>query len=242
VPTPVIWGACFVVFIVVAMKAINFVLTYADDSSMGSQNPLTRAIEGQKAVLNEATKRTSDTLGGATSAFGPPPPPPDSSSSESAPPAAGPGVEEPGAAPSGDSEPEIVVGAAPKEAQEAPSKEWKLRGTVFDLVTLKPVAKATLVFSDPELNRRFELVTDGQGRYRTIVPSLPNRGYAVAVQHSDYAQSYLNPDTKGVRSKSEQKRRELAQSLEHAVETYSVQGHGKKPVETDFYLAPLRPN
>jgi hypothetical protein len=132
----------------------------------------------------------------------------------------------------------VAIGRAARA--EAPAKEWRLRGAVFDLITLQPVAHATLVLKDAELNRRFELVTGADGRYRTTVPSLPNRGYAVSVEAPDYAQTYLNPGTDGVREKGLDERREIAQELTHALDApYTVQGLGRRPVETDFYLAPL---
>ena len=233
VPAPLIWAVLFIAFLFVAYHAINFVIKYAGSDDTSANNPLTRLV----ASADPADKKSLDPRTQAA-LYGQAAPARAAQPGEASTPP-GPGEDADG---EGDGTP-VVIGAQARELQEPPSKEWKLRGAVYDLVTLAPVAKATLVFKDAELSRRFEIVTDGQGRYKTIIPSLPDRGYAVVIQHPDYAQSYLNPGTEHVAAKPASERREMAQELTRSLDApYSVQGLGKRPVETDFYLAPLKSN
>ncbi len=117
--------------------------------------------------------------------------------------------------------------------------EWKLRGTVYDLLTLMPVAGARLVLIDNETNLRAVVQTDGQGRYRTILPPLPGRGYAVTISKAGYANSYLNPGTEGVAEMPPERRKELIKDLSSMIaEPASLEPHSGTPLVTDFHLAP----
>ena len=121
-----------------------------------------------------------------------------------------------------------------------PVKEWKLRGFVYDLITLRPVSHCRLVLSDIDTNARFETTTDGSGRYRAILPPLPDRGYLVTISQNGYAPTYVDPGTEGVRSKSGQERQSLCRELVGAVlQPASLQPRRADPLQTDFYLAPV---
>lgn len=135
-------------------------------------------------------------------------------------------------------ETQAVEIAAEKPAEVV--KEWKLRGVIYDLETLKPVEGCTMVFFDVSANARFETMTDDQGRYRVIVPQLGERAYKVKIAHQGYASSYLNPGTENVPKMDQEYRRQLVQELGKSLEgPYSVQAYGSRPLVTDFYIAPL---
>lgn len=122
-----------------------------------------------------------------------------------------------------------------------PVTEWKLRGTVYDLTTLKPLASCAIQFTDEARNRSIMTRTDSGGRYRALVPPLSSgRGYGVAIERSGYAPNYLDPGVEGVREMSADQRRNLARGLSAtlAAEPATVQSAGEKPVVTDFFLAP----
>jgi hypothetical protein len=121
-----------------------------------------------------------------------------------------------------------------------PVKEWKLRGTVYDLATLKPLAGCQLTFSDTETNRNIQTRTNSEGRYKTVVPSLPERGYAVKAEKNGYSPNYLDPGVEGVRAMSGPERKELAKGLVTTltVTPAMVQGVSAAPLVTDFFLAP----
>ena len=119
-------------------------------------------------------------------------------------------------------------------------KEWKLRGTVYDLTTLKPLAGCQLTFTDVETNRNISTRSNSEGRYRALVPSLPERGYTVKAEKSGYSPNYLDPGTEEVRAMSAAQRRELAKGLADTLAgtPATVKGVGAQPLITDFFLAP----
>lgn len=129
-----------------------------------------------------------------------------------------------------------------RRAAPAPEvvKEWKLRGTVYDLTTLKPLAGAQLTFADEATNRTIRTRSDASGRYRAIVPPLDGRGYAVSVSKGGYSANYLDPGTEGVREKDADERKSIARDLSStlAASPATVQSASSKPLITDFYLAP----
>lgn len=126
------------------------------------------------------------------------------------------------------------TGPAPK-----PVMEWKLRGLVLDLVTLKPVPGAKLTFSDQETSVRAVIQADGQGRYRTVLPPLSGRGYLVTIAKPGYHASYLNPGTEGVAEMPLDRRKELVKELSSLIaEPASVEPNSDAPLVTNFHLAP----
>jgi hypothetical protein len=141
----------------------------------------------------------------------------------------------------------IAQGASSKAAKrtalpppKAPT-EWKLRGAVYDLTTLKPLAGCTLLFTDSETNRSVKTRTDSAGRYRAVVRPLDGgKGYDVAVEKSGYAPNYLNPATESVREMAPGQRKELARDLSAtlAAAPATISTASEKPLVTDFYLAP----
>lgn len=121
-----------------------------------------------------------------------------------------------------------------------PAKEWRLRGKVYDLETLRPVPGCAMVFLDAQTNARYQTSTDARGLYRMIVPPLQSRGYAVRISHGGYASSYLNPGVENIPQMPREERRQLSQEIANSLEPpYTVQPYGSKPLVTDFYIAPL---
>jgi hypothetical protein len=124
-------------------------------------------------------------------------------------------------------------------AARAP-REWRLRGRVYDLVTLKPVAGALLTLLDGESNARAETTTSADGRYRTVLPPLREHGYVVSIKKAGYAQSYAGPESAGVYELDAGSRKELARQLARSVEApASLEPGSEAPLITDFFLAPL---
>ena len=119
-------------------------------------------------------------------------------------------------------------------------RSWRLRGAVYDLTTLKPLAGCTISLTDERANRRFETRTDGSGRYRTVVPSLLEGGYDVGINKDGYTPAYLDSAQEGVPSMSSTQRLELARDLAKTFTSQpaTVQAADAAPLVTDFYLAP----
>lgn len=117
--------------------------------------------------------------------------------------------------------------------------EWRMRGVVYDLITLKPVPGAHLIFTDNTTNSRAQILTDSKGRYRAVLPSLAGRGYLVSLSKAGYLKSYLNPGTEGVADLPLERRRELVQELSSLIaEPYEVHPNSDEPLVTDFHIAP----
>ena len=137
----------------------------------------------------------------------------------------------------------IGDGAKALRARPKAPSEWKLRGAVYDLQTLQPLAGCSLRFTDPATSRIVKTRTDSSGRYRAIVPPLPDgRGYDVTIEKNGYAPNYLNPGTEGVREMDADRRREMARDLSATLSASpaTVSSPSEKPLVTDFYLAPRR--
>lgn len=136
-----------------------------------------------------------------------------------------------------------VVSVMPEATVKAkPVLEWKMRGVIYDLVTLKPVPGVHMIFTDNATNSRAQLVTDAQGRYRIILPPLPDRGYLVSLSKPGYAKTYLDPGTEGVSEKPLDERKQLAAELATLIkEPSSVQPNSDSPLVTDFHMAPMAP-
>lgn len=117
--------------------------------------------------------------------------------------------------------------------------EWKMRGVVYDLMTLEPVPGAHLIFTDNVTNSRAQIMTDPQGRYRAILPALSGRGYLVTLSKTGYLKSYLNPGTEGVADMPLERRAEIVKELSSLIaEPASLQPNSDTPLVTDFHIAP----
>ncbi|HEX4049005.1 MAG TPA: carboxypeptidase regulatory-like domain-containing protein [Elusimicrobiota bacterium] len=129
--------------------------------------------------------------------------------------------------------------AAPPPPPPKPVTEWRLRGAVYDLTTLKPLAGCALLFTNEGTDRTVKTRTDSSGRYRAIVPPVDG-GYSVSIEKIGYAPNYLDPATEGVRKLGAGRREELARNLSatFTAEPATVASESEKPLITDFYLAP----
>lgn len=134
----------------------------------------------------------------------------------------------------------ISITAAPAGPRPKPVREWRLRGTVYDLVTLKPVPGCTITFVDNETNEKIATMSNAKGLYRAIVPPLPERGYQVSVSKSGYAKTYLEPGLQEPSQLDEATRRGMASDLAASIaQPSTVLPAGAEPLVTDIYLAPL---
>ncbi len=128
---------------------------------------------------------------------------------------------------------------SPADSSEAAASEWRLRGAVYDLITLRPIAGCRVTLVNEQTNRRVETQTTTDGRYRTMVPSVSG-GYVVELEKRGYAPIYLNSDAGSPRDMSAQRRRALASDL---AKTFTrtpttIAPSDGRPFSTDFYLAP----
>lgn len=117
--------------------------------------------------------------------------------------------------------------------------EWKMRGVIYDLLTLQPVPGVHMIFTDNVTNSRAQIMTDPQGRYRAILPALAGRGYLVSLSKTGYLKSYLDPGTEGVADMTIERRAEIVKELSSLIaEPASLQPNSDTPLVTDFHIAP----
>jgi hypothetical protein len=117
--------------------------------------------------------------------------------------------------------------------------EWKMRGTIYDLITLKPVPGVHMIFTDNETNSKAQIKTDELGRYRAILPALTGRGYLVTLSKTGYQKSYLDPGTEGVSDMPLERRKEIVSELASLIaEPAALQPNSGDPLLTDFHMAP----
>lgn len=129
---------------------------------------------------------------------------------------------------------------AEQPVEDVPGTEWRLRGVVYDLVSLKPISGCELTFTDSATRSREKCVTDSKGRYKITLAPLSGRGYQVTLVKSGYASNYLNPSTEDVAQMPAPSRVELSRDLaETTAEPAMLQPYDGKPFVTDFHLAPL---
>lgn len=100
--------------------------------------------------------------------------------------------------------PEVPAVPAPPP----PPAKWTFEGRVYDMMSLKPVKGAVLLFMTQSEEETFEANTDDQGRYRIVVPSRP-RGFKIVVDHVDYISEYFDEADPPYRSWTTAKRRQL---------------------------------
>jgi hypothetical protein len=94
-------------------------------------------------------------------------------------------------------------------------KEWVLRGTVYDLLTLRPVPHASFNarFNDARPNENGEpFAADEDGRYLVVLPRVSNGGYEILGDSPDYAPAAFYESDIPYLQLSAAERRDMAQS------------------------------
>jgi hypothetical protein len=117
--------------------------------------------------------------------------------------------------------------------------DWKMRGVVYDLITLKPSPGAILTFTDNMTNSRAQVTADARGRYKALLPPLVGRGYVVTLFKVGYEKTCLDPRIEGVGDLPLSRRRELAKELASMISPpFAFEPGSEEPQTNDFYLAP----
>jgi len=100
------------------------------------------------------------------------------------------------------------------------SSRWVLIGKVYDLMTLKPVARANLIFEDVKLNKHFEISSKSDGGFRAELPAASAGGYYVKVRYPGYISRVLFEEgqlSMSLRSLSESKRMRLGKDFARTI-------------------------
>ncbi|MBI4679507.1 MAG: hypothetical protein HY748_18190 [Elusimicrobia bacterium] len=98
--------------------------------------------------------------------------------------------------------------------QRSPAKEWTIKGQVYDLSTLKPVADAQLALTDKLSGLRFTAKTDPAGVYSVKVPSMSEGGYEVAVLIKRRPRPFLEEMDPPYKTQNPERRRDALELLD----------------------------
>jgi len=131
--------------------------------------------------------------------------------------------------------------AAAETPAAAPARsDWSVRGLVYDLFTLKPVAGARVTFTSRESGQVIVTRSDAAGRYSLLLPRVSAGGYDITVRHGRYQQTYLEENEPPYRSMSDERRQEAAsQLLQSAVlHVPFLPAPEEETVEHDLVLLP----
>jgi len=91
---------------------------------------------------------------------------------------------------------------------------WKIHGKVYDLISLKAVRHAAIVFKDKSSSQKFSAVTDKKGVYSVALPPIETGGYEVTVTHPDCGPVYLDEQEPPYHQLPPDRRQEEAQLFE----------------------------
>jgi len=127
--------------------------------------------------------------------------------------------------------------AAPKSAaaKPKPGPHWVFEGCAYDIISLRAVYAAQLVFRDASGRVRGETATGEEGRYRIALEPLPEGGYALSVKHPDYQEKYIDEIFPPFKEVAAQERRRLV-NMTARVRPWVGQTSG--PVRRDFVMIP----
>lgn len=85
-------------------------------------------------------------------------------------------------------------------------------GRLFDVRTLEPVRKATIVYQDPKTGTYYGAFTDDEGLYRAWLPAA-DHGFYVSIHHPYYAPAYMSDWTPSLTTLKSDAREDVAENL-----------------------------
>lgn len=71
------------------------------------------------------------------------------------------------------------------------AESWVFSGRLYDLMNLRPVYEATLMFRDSRGKAGGKVITGDDGGYRLSLPALESGGYWLTIEHPDYLDKYI---------------------------------------------------
>jgi len=106
------------------------------------------------------------------------------------------------------------LAAKPSDERNAADDNWRVSGTVFDLVSLSPIRRARLIFTDRQTGRDYPARTDSRGEYQIRLPKLRHGGYALRLRINNREAMYLEDMGPPLRSQTERQRLETVSSFD----------------------------
>jgi len=130
--------------------------------------------------------------------------------------------------------------AAVASAPPARPDFWVLRGLVYDLYSLKPVADAQLTFTSRSDGARHLARVNARGRYSLRLPRARSGGYDVTVRHRHYRSDYLDENEPPFRQMDLAGRQEAGALLlqSQVLHVPVLPPENEEPAEYDMVLVP----
>lgn len=126
-------------------------------------------------------------------------------------------------------------GAEAPQAPSAPQVSWTFEGTVFDLLTLRPVYAAKLSLFDADGNDVGQAESGPNGHYKLTVPS--GIGYTLKIERDDYTDRYVDEgDAGGPPSAADAGARKIL--MDAAPRHLPWVGNSREAVQRDLALIP----
>ncbi|MDE2293565.1 MAG: carboxypeptidase regulatory-like domain-containing protein, partial [Elusimicrobia bacterium] len=131
------------------------------------------------------------------------------------------------------------VAPPPRARSDVDTTQWRMRGTVFDIISGEPIANADVVFQEPSTGRRFATSTDAQGRYRAQLP-VSSEGFDLQIRAPDYEPKYFEDSSPSYRKLSPEERQHAADDLLRILQNRGlIQQPGGSVLNRDYVLIPL---
>ncbi|MCX5794759.1 MAG: hypothetical protein NTY77_04620 [Elusimicrobia bacterium] len=95
------------------------------------------------------------------------------------------------------------------EPDEDEGPRWTFEGSVYDLISLRPVHAAILAFKDSSGKVFGQTTTDEYGDYRVSLEPLSEAAYVMSAKHADYQEKYIDEIKPPFKEVSLEERRQL---------------------------------
>ncbi len=128
--------------------------------------------------------------------------------------------------------------AEPVQAAAESYPVFQVAGSVFDLITLKPVFKAKVVFTDTGTQEKRETATGPDGSFSLELAANMD-GWDIQVRHDDYDRKYSEDWKPSLRSFAEERRAEAAATIRSRKgERVHILGREGDSVQKDLAVIP----
>ncbi|PIP82193.1 MAG: hypothetical protein CO113_19580 [Elusimicrobia bacterium CG_4_9_14_3_um_filter_62_55] len=116
-------------------------------------------------------------------------------------------------------------------------KDFRVKGTVYDLFTMKPIGEVDVVFSDLQSGKQLATVTDDSGGFIAHLP-INGKGYTMKIRHSGYEPNYLEDSAPSFKTLPIDQRKSQAGEWMRAGGKTTLNSNKKTLIRRDFALIP----
>lgn len=130
-----------------------------------------------------------------------------------------------------------LLSAQDEDSDDEYLDDWVFKGRIYDMISLKPVAGASLMLMDKHEEQIFTADSDAKGRYEFDVPEVEG-GYHLVVDHAYYLADYWDEKKLPYHKTPMSQRRQLRSSRPR----HKPWIGGEKTVRRDIVLFPEIPD